>query len=210
MTLRICRALGSFLRHFENAAAQFGAGRVEFAVQFGGHLLHAVHDGRELVGSLTEHAVRLAGALVVEFGHGFRGLAALVLDGGADRCELAADFGRTGACGLRHDLRDVAGPRSAAASESSSRCVKRDRRSSRSWVRRSMFDTSDRAWRCGQRRNRWRGRCSSRSSGQPRPGAAMVFELRGQGVEVFQRAGCLAGEGRAAVPAWRWFRRCGW
>src|SRR3546814_11634939 len=54
---------------------------------------------------------RLARALVVDFGHRFGGLAALVLDRHADGLELAADFGRACARGLRHDLRDVAGPR---------------------------------------------------------------------------------------------------
>ncbi len=88
------RALGRFLRHFENAAAQLGAGGVELAVQFGRHLLHAVHDGCELVGGLAEHAVRFARALIIDFGHRLGGLAALVLDRHAHGSELAADFGR--------------------------------------------------------------------------------------------------------------------
>ena len=37
-------ALGGLLRQFENAAAQFGAGRLELLLHFRRHLLHALHD----------------------------------------------------------------------------------------------------------------------------------------------------------------------
>ena len=57
------RALGGLLRQFENAAAQFGARRLQLLLHFRRHLLHALHDLGEASGGLVEHGLH--------FGRGF-------------------------------------------------------------------------------------------------------------------------------------------
>ena len=101
--------LGGLLRHFQHAAAQLVAGRFQLALHLGGHLLHAADHGGELVGGLLEHRIRFFGALLIDLGHRIRSLAAFFLGCGANRFELPADRGRSGACGFRHHPRDIAG-----------------------------------------------------------------------------------------------------
>ena len=68
-----------------------------------------MHHGRELLGRLLEHRIGFVGALLVDLAHGVERLPALFLGRRAHRLELAADRGRAGAGGLRHDAGDVAG-----------------------------------------------------------------------------------------------------
>ena len=62
--------VGRLLRHFQHAAAQFVARRLELLVHLGGHLLHGLHHRAELLGRLLEHRIRFVGALLVEVVHG--------------------------------------------------------------------------------------------------------------------------------------------
>ena len=101
--------VGGLLRHFEHAAAQLVAGGLELVVHLGGHLLHGLHHRGELLGRLLEHRIRLVGALLVQVVHGIEGLLPLVFGRSAHRFELAADRGRSGACGFRDHARDIAG-----------------------------------------------------------------------------------------------------
>ena len=136
-------AFGGFLRQFEDAAAQLGAGGFELALHLGGHLLHALHRLGEALVGVAEHRVGVAGGLVVDRAHRLGGAAALVLGVFAHALVL---FGNAAALVLgmlarafvlfadgaaafggrfRHDAGDVAGAAEAASSDSSSRPEKR-------------------------------------------------------------------------------------
>ena len=65
--------VGGLLRHFQHAAAQFVAGGFELVMHLGGHLLHGLHHGAELLGRLLEHRIRFRAALLVQFAHGVDG-----------------------------------------------------------------------------------------------------------------------------------------
>ncbi|CEG07380.1 hypothetical protein BN961_00769 [Afipia felis] len=101
-------AFGCFLRQFQHAAAQIGAGGVKFLMQFGSHLLHRVDDVAELVGCFREHAGCILSAAIVNLAHRLERLAALVLDSHANGFELTANRG--GACpgAFGNDTRDIA------------------------------------------------------------------------------------------------------
>ncbi len=86
-------ALGGLLRHFEHAAAQLVAGRLELVMHLGRHLLHARHHVGELLGRLLEHRIRFVRGLPVDVVHGVDGLPVLLLGRDADRLELPADRG---------------------------------------------------------------------------------------------------------------------
>ena len=101
--------VGGLLRHFQHAAAQLVARRLELLVHFGSHLLHGLHHRAEPLGRLLEHRIRFVGALLVEVVHGIEGLLPLVLGRSPYRFELPADRSRSGAGGFRHHARDVAG-----------------------------------------------------------------------------------------------------
>ena len=91
-------AFGGLLRQLEDAAAQFGAGRLKLALHLGSHLPHALERLGEALRGLREHLVRLGGVLRVD---------AVQLLAGA----LAFLFQRTGAIGARvgDDAGDLAG-----------------------------------------------------------------------------------------------------
>ncbi len=78
-------------------------------MHLGGHLLHGLHHGGKLLRRLLEHRIRFPVALFVQFAHGLVGHAAFFFGRSADRFELPADRGRTGACGFGHDAGDIAG-----------------------------------------------------------------------------------------------------
>ena len=71
--------VGGLLRHFEHAAAQFVAGGFELVMHLGGHLLHGLHHGGELLGRLLEHRIRFGVALLVQFAHGLVGHGGVLL-----------------------------------------------------------------------------------------------------------------------------------
>ncbi len=165
-------AFGGFLRQFEHAAAQFGAGRLELALHFGGHLLHVLHGLGEAFAGIAEQSSGVAGGLLRRSGacparhrrsvHWRRGT------GGRPRDEVSAWTVRmvssragpfqlgvlthalelfadgAGAVGARSDTRRATSRArlDAASSDSSSRPEKRLRRCSISSVRMSRVATS--------------------------------------------------------------------
>ena len=52
-TAHLRRALGGFLRQFEDAAPQLGPRRLQLLLHFRRHLLHALHDLGVTLGGLT-------------------------------------------------------------------------------------------------------------------------------------------------------------
>ena len=102
-------ALGGLLRHFQHAAAQLVAGRLELVMHLGRHLLHARNQVGEAFGGLLEHRIGFFRGLPVDVVHGLDGLPVLLLGRDADRLELPADRGRSRAGGLGDDARDIAG-----------------------------------------------------------------------------------------------------
>ena len=85
------RALGGLLRQFEDAAAQFGARRLQLLLHFRRHLLHALHDLGETLGGLIEHRMHLGRGFVVDRVQGLAGAFALFLRGRAHQLELLLD-----------------------------------------------------------------------------------------------------------------------
>ncbi len=82
-------ALGGLLRQFEDALAQLGAGGVELALHVASHALQPFDHLGEAVGRLREHRMGVAGRLIVDLAHRFRGALALLLGIGADGLEIA-------------------------------------------------------------------------------------------------------------------------
>ena len=184
-------AFGGLLRHFQHAAAQFVAGGFEFVMHFRRHLLHARHHGGELVGGLLEHRVGFLGALLIDLAHGFGGQPALFLGRSAHRLELPADSGRTRTGGFATTRAISRARSSAAASDSSSRPVKRDSRCSRSPVRRSSVVTRVSSAVLRLATARWWCGCSAR------PG-------RGVGEGVAMRLNSLDNEARSSSAYGSW------
>ena len=84
-------AVGGLLRQLENAAAQLGARRLQLALHFGGHLLHAGERLGETLIGVVEQRLGIAGGLLVDRAHRFGGAAALLLGIVAHALVLLAD-----------------------------------------------------------------------------------------------------------------------
>ncbi len=84
-------AFGGFLRQFEDAAMQLGAGGFQLALHLGRHLLHALHRLGKAVVGLAEQRMGVAGGLIVDRPHRFGGLATLILGVFADAFVLLGD-----------------------------------------------------------------------------------------------------------------------
>ena len=110
ITLRICAVLSAASCGISSTPRRkLVAGGLELVVHFGGHLLHALHHVGELLRRLLEHRVGFLGALLIDLVHRLGGQPALLFGRGANRLELPADRGRTGAGGFRDHARDIAG-----------------------------------------------------------------------------------------------------
>ena len=125
-------AVGGLLRQFEDAAAQFGAGRLQLALHLGGHLPHALQRLGEALRGLREHLVGLAAVLGVDAVQQLAGALALLL-----RARGAPSALKSATMRAISRARPV-----APSSDSSSRLEKRLSRCSMSSVRVSSVATS--------------------------------------------------------------------
>ena len=82
-------AFGGLLRQLEDAAAQFGARRLQLLVHLRGHLLHALNDLGEPLGGLVEHLMRVRRGLIVDGVQSLAGALALVIGRSRARVRIA-------------------------------------------------------------------------------------------------------------------------